>query len=64
MSPIFTRRFANPFSYGTLRPPGPERDQASRFQRLWGGPNATLFRGIVNTQEPHPCCRECYLLYP
>ena len=54
----------NPFSYGVLRPPGPEHDVASRFRRLWNGPNAKLFRGIVNSEEPHPYCRECYFLYP
>ncbi len=54
----------NPFSYGALLPPGAPREVASRFQRLWDGPNAKLFRGIVNTEEPHPYCRECYFLYP
>lgn len=54
----------NPFTYGSLRPPGPERDLASRFQRLWEGPNARLFRSIVNTKEPHPYCRDCYFLHP
>ncbi|MEO5727252.1 MAG: SPASM domain-containing protein [Byssovorax sp.] len=54
----------NPFSYGVLHPPGPARNLASRFQRLWNGPNAKLFRSIVNSEEPHPYCRECYFLYP
>lgn len=54
----------NPFSYGILRPPGPERHLASRLRRLWDGPNARVFRSIVNTEEPHPYCRECYFLYP
>jgi MoaA/NifB/PqqE/SkfB family radical SAM enzyme len=53
----------NPFSYGLLRQPGPERDVAGRFRRLWEGPNATLFRGLVNSKAPHPYCRECYFLY-
>lgn len=53
----------NPFSYGTLQPPGPGRDGARRFARLWSGPNARLFRKIINSREPHPYCRDCYFLY-
>lgn len=54
----------NPFSYGVLRRPGPERDVPTRFARLWNGPNARMFRGIINGDSPHPYCRECYFLYP
>jgi MoaA/NifB/PqqE/SkfB family radical SAM enzyme len=53
----------NPFSYGMLRPPGPPREMPSRHQRLWNGPNAALFRSIIN-REPHPYCDNCYFLYP
>jgi hypothetical protein len=54
----------NPYSYGMLRPHGPEQDLAARFRKLWTGPNATLFRRLVNSDAPHPYCRECYFLYP
>ncbi len=53
----------NPFSYGLLRPPGPPRDMPTRQGRLWNGPNAALFRTIIN-REPHPYCDGCYFLYP
>lgn len=53
----------NPFSYGLLRPPGPPRDVPTRFERLWNGPNAALFRLLIN-REPHPYCEDCYFLYP
>ena len=53
----------NPFSYGVLRQPGVERDVPSRFRRLWHGPNARLFRSMINTDTTHPYCRDCYFLY-
>lgn len=53
----------NPFSYGVLQPPGPARDTSARFTRLWSGPNARLFRRIINSPSPHPYCRDCYFLY-
>lgn len=53
----------NPFSYGMLRRPGPARDVHARLRRLWGGPNAALFRRIINTEQLHPYCRDCYFLH-
>jgi MoaA/NifB/PqqE/SkfB family radical SAM enzyme len=54
----------NPFSYGQLKPPGPPQDLGARFQKLWHGPNARLFRQIINSDHPHPYCENCYFLYP
>lgn len=54
----------NPFSYGVLRPPGFNGDTQARFSRLWTGPNARLFRRLINSEQPHPYCKECYYLYP
>lgn len=54
----------NPFSYGVLCPPGPARDVPARFRRLWTGPNAALFRRMINSDASHGYCRECYFLYP
>lgn len=53
----------NPFSYGTLVPGGPPRDMPSRLKRLWNGPNAKLFRRMINSASPHPYCEDCYFLH-
>jgi MoaA/NifB/PqqE/SkfB family radical SAM enzyme len=53
----------NPYSYGVLSPPGPPRDVPHRFGRLWNGPNARLFRELINTDDSHPYCRGCYFLH-
>jgi hypothetical protein len=53
----------HPWSYGNLSPPGPPRDVASRFRRIWDGPNASLIRHHINSDSPHPYCRDCYFLY-
>lgn len=53
----------NPFTYGMLQRPGPPRDVPTRFKRLWSGPNARLFRQLINSEHPHPYCRECYFLH-
>jgi hypothetical protein len=53
----------NPFSYGMLRPPGPGRDVPARLRRLWTGPNARLFRALINSPTPHPYCKDCYFLH-
>ena len=53
----------NPFSYGMLVPPGPPQDVPSRLDRMWNGPNASLFREIINTDERHPYCEDCYFLH-
>jgi hypothetical protein len=52
----------NPFSYGLLRPPGPPCDMRARVDRLWNGPNAALFREVMNI-DPHPYCNDCYFLH-
>lgn len=54
----------NPYSYGILRPSGQSCETQERFQRLWSGPNAQFFRGVINSERPHPYCQECYFLYP
>jgi MoaA/NifB/PqqE/SkfB family radical SAM enzyme len=51
----------NPWSYGPLVPPGRPRELQQRVERLWNGPNAAVFRAIVN-EQPHPYCEGCYFL--
>jgi MoaA/NifB/PqqE/SkfB family radical SAM enzyme len=53
----------NPFSYGQLATPAQPQDLATRFSKLWSGPNARLFRQVINTDHPHPYCTNCYFLY-
>ena len=53
----------NPFSYGQLTPPGAKQGVEQRFHILWSGPNARLFRRLINSEHPHPYCKECYYLY-
>lgn len=53
----------NPYSYGVLWPPGPPRDVPQRLARLWNGPNARLFRELINTDDAHPYCKDCYFLH-
>ncbi len=53
----------NPYSYGVLKPPGPPRDMEHRAARLWSGPNAALFRELLNTEQRHPYCEDCYFLH-
>ncbi|MBS0191779.1 MAG: SPASM domain-containing protein [Phycisphaerales bacterium] len=53
----------NPFSYGQLVTPARPQDLTARFSRLWSGPNARLFRQVINTAHPHPYCENCYFLY-
>jgi MoaA/NifB/PqqE/SkfB family radical SAM enzyme len=53
----------NPFSYGQLTPPGAKQGIEQRFHILWSGPNARLFRRLINSEHPHPYCKECYYLY-
>ncbi|MCK9329737.1 MAG: SPASM domain-containing protein [Candidatus Cloacimonetes bacterium] len=55
----------NPYSYGTLFHAIVPRDQQNmeqRFRELWHGPNARLFRSLINTPQPHPYCRGCYFM--
>lgn len=61
---LTTCNMFNPFSYGVLRPPGRELETVDRFDSLWNGPNAALFRRTINSRTPHPYCHECYFLYP
>lgn len=51
----------NTWSYGPLVPPGRTRELRQRVERLWNGPNAAVFRAIVN-EWPHPYCEGCYFL--
>lgn len=51
----------NAWSYGPLVPPGRPRELRQRVERLWNGPNAAVFRAIVN-EHPHPYCEGCYYL--
>jgi MoaA/NifB/PqqE/SkfB family radical SAM enzyme len=53
----------NPFSYGLLQRPGPPQDVPTRLEKLWNGPNAGLFRSIINTEKRHPYCEDCYYLH-
>jgi MoaA/NifB/PqqE/SkfB family radical SAM enzyme len=53
----------NPYSYGTLKYPmipKEKQNMEKRFRKLWNGPNARLFRTIINKETPLPYCRQCY----
>jgi len=55
----------NPYSLGILYHPNIPRNKQNikkRFKRLWNGPNARLFRAIINTNKRHPYCEKCYYI--
>lgn len=55
----------NPYSYGTLKHsilPPEKQNMEKRFRILWNGPNAKLFRSIINKQTVVPYCKQCYFM--
>lgn len=55
----------NPYSLGILyrtNIPRKKQNIKKRFKRLWSGPNARLFRDILNTKKRHPYCEKCYYI--
>ena len=53
----------NPTSYGRLFNKALPALSEDRFSEIWNGPNARLFRDLINTERTHPYCKYCYYLH-